>query len=292
MSVFDAKDFLTTELGFTPEEAAELAPKFTGERETKLKGAVLRQRDYSRLMDTEKARIAEIEQRLEAEAAEWASLTAAEKAAAGDLRKQLEQTQSELLRHQQAFTRVAQEAGVDPKTYLDTGTPTPTPTAPAAPALDTSQFATAASQAALAQMALRVPAQITALAIEHRRLTGQDLDPTELVAELERRAATKGNQKPLDLRAIWEEQHDIPNVRASAEKARVDALIADAEKRGREAALSEQSLPPGAQPTGKHAVVFGGRESKLSRPQPGVGLQSAIAALRTGKYRQGGQSTT
>lgn len=293
MSVFDAKDFLTTELGFTPEEAAELAPKFVGERETKLKGAVMRQRDYSRQMDAEAARIKTIEEKLEAEAAEWASMTAAEKAGSSALRQQLEQTQSDLLKHQQAFTRVAQEAGVDPKTYLDGTTPTPVaPVTPAAAPIDTSQFATLQQQGYLAQMALRVPAQITALVLEHRRLTGQDLDPTALVTELERRMLDKRNTKSTDLRAIWEEQHDISNVRASQEKARVDALVADAEKRGHERALTEASLPPGAMPSGKHSPVFAARESKVSRPQPGVGLQSAIAAFRTGKYRQGGSQTT
>jgi hypothetical protein len=293
MSVFDAKDFLTTELGFTPEEAAELAPKFSGERETKLKGAVLRQRDYSQKMDAEAARIKTIEERLEAEAAEWASLTATEKAAAGDIRKQLEDSQRELLRHQQAFTRVAQEAGVDPKTYLDSGgAGTPPVTPPATPAIDTSKFASADQQRALAQMALRIPAQIASLTVQHRALTGEDLDPTALVDELERRASTKGNTKPLDLKSIWEEQHDIPNRRAAVDKAKFDTAIADAEKRGREAALSEASLPPGAMPTGKHSPVFAARESKVSRPQPGVGLQSAIAAFRTGKYRQGGSQTT
>lgn len=294
MSVFDAKQFLG-ELGFSQTEVDELAPKFQGDRAEKLKGAVLRQQDYSRQMNeaqatlaAKQAEIAETEQRLAAEAAEWASLTAAEKAASQALRTQHEQTQRELLRHQQAFTRIAQEAGVDPKTYLGDPTPTPPPAPePTTPALDTSKFASADAVAQLARLSLQIPAQITALAIEHRRLTGQDLDPTALVAELEKRASTRGNQKPLDLRTIWEEQHNIGQVRADAEAARIKKLEDDAFARGREAAMSEAALPPGAQPTGKHAIVFNpNRTSAVQRPQPGQGLQAAVTALATGKYRQ------
>ena len=47
---FDAKAFLL-EAGLSEAEAAELAPKFDGERSKKLEGMVLRQSDYSRSMN-------------------------------------------------------------------------------------------------------------------------------------------------------------------------------------------------------------------------------------------------
>lgn len=292
MSDFNVTEFLVGELGFTAEEAATIAPQFTGDRATKLKGTVLRQADYSRKMNELQTSIGQKEQQLQQEMAEWASLTAAEKAASQGLREQLERTQREHLQAQQALTRLAQEAGVDPKTYLGTEPPPAAPPTPPAPTVDTSKFATGDQLAQIARLSLQIPAQIAVIANEHRRLTGEELDPTALVAELEARAQTRGNTKPLDLRAIWEEQHNIPTLRDQKAQEKYNADIAAAEARGRERALTEQSLPPGAMPAGRHAPVFGNRQSSLQRPQPGQGLQAAIAALRTRKYASPGNAGT
>lgn len=299
MSVFDAKAFLG-DLGFSGTDLDELAPKFsTPERAAALEKSVKRQSDYSRAMDAGRAEIAakqaELqakEQQLVGEASEWAQLTAQEKAASGTLRQQLEQTQAEALRHRQQLERLAQEAGVDPKTLVgDAPVAVVTKPTETAPAFDP-KYASAESIGALARMSLQLPAQIADLKDEHFALTGQRLNTTALVAEMERRASTKGNTKPVDLRAIWEETHAIGQVRQDAEAARVKALEDAAFTRGREAALTEQHLPPGAVPTGRHAIVFGQRESVLKRPQPGEGLQAAVNAFKTGKYRPGGAGTT
>jgi hypothetical protein len=106
---------------------------------------------------------------------------------------------------------------------------------------------------------------------------------------LQTRASTKGNQKSLDPRVIWEELHKVPEVRTEHAKKEHDAEIAAAEQRGREAALSESVLPGSHTAPGTHAPIFGNktRESALKRPQPGETVRNAAAAFRTGKYRQG-----
>lgn len=300
MSVFDAKDFMVTELGMDPSVAAEVAGRFSADHVQKLGGAVKRQSDYSRSMDQgraelerERAALADKEAQLVAEATEWANLTASEKRGAQELRQRLEATEQEALALRQTVTRMAESAGVDPTTLLPKA-PVPPPAAPSAPpAVDTSKFVSTERVDLLARMSLHLPAQIADLKDEHLALTGKPLNTTALVAEMEKRALTKGNTKPVDLRAIWEEQHNIPQVRADQEAARVKALEDAAFARGREAALTEGHLPPGAQPSGRHAVVFNsGRTSVLQRPQPGTGLQSAINALATGKYRGEGAKTT
>lgn len=296
MSVFDPKQFLG-ELGFSGQELDDVAAKFTGDRATGLEKSVKRQSDYSRSMDqgraeleAQRAALEAKEAQLTAEATEWANLTAAEKRHAGELQARLEQTEAEALRHRQTLERMAREAGVDPQTLLGSSaaaTTTAPPAAPAAPAVDTSKFADRDHVRQLAQMSLHLPAQIADLKDEHFALTGQRLNSAALVAELERRATTKGNTKSTDLRAIWEETHNIGQIRADAEAARIKSIEDAAYTRGREAALTETSLPPGAEPTGRHAVIFNpDRKSALQRPQPAQGLQGAINAFRTGKYRQ------
>lgn len=288
---FDTKKWLVEDLGFSEDEAKDLIPKFEAKAE-KVGSGFLRQSDYDRLMNESKAELqkgkADLDaanEKLNAEMAEWASLTAAEKAQATQLRADLEKAQQDVLKHRQIVTRIATEAGLDPEKVL-AGTAEPKKEEPKPQQVDLSGLAKAEQLAGLANMALTLPAELMAIAAEHQELTGERLDTRDIIRELQARAQTKGNQKSLDPRQIWEELKAIPEKRTEVEKKRFDDAIKAAEARGREAALTEASIP-GQQPPGRHAPVFVKQESKLQRPQPGTSLQSAIAALRTGKYATG-----
>lgn len=279
-----------SEIGFTDAEIAELAPKFSGDKAEKFGKGFLRQSDYSKKSDAlAKAQkdLADASERLNGEMAEWAQLTASEKEKATKQRADLEKAQQDVLRLTQTVTKVAEQAGVDPKTLLEGTTLPPKKEEP--PPVDTSRFVDVDSARALGELALTWPVDYAEINAEHQALTGKPLNGKEVIAEIRKRAGTRGNTKSLDPRQVWEELHDVPALREAAQKKSFDDAIAAAEARGREAALTETSLP-GQPPPGKHAPVFGAVQqggSKLQRPQPGTGLQSAVAALRTGKYREG-----
>lgn len=295
---FDTKKWLVEELGFSEADATDLLPKFDGDRAAKVEKGYLRQSDYSKKMNDLQAEVKQQQtdlqaanERLNQEMAEWASLTAAEKEQATKQRGELEKAQQDVLRLQQVVTRVATEAGMDPQKVLEGAAVTVKKDEPVkAPEVDLSGVVKVDAFSRFADAMLTFPAELNAIAREHFDLTGQHLDTREIVKELKARAGTKGNQKSLEPRDIWEELHQIPDKRTEVEKKKFDEAMAAAEARGREAALSEASVP-GQQPKGRSAPVFfhGGkeRESVLERPQPGQGLQSAISALRSGKYRSG-----
>jgi len=294
---FDVKKWLIEDLGFSEAEATELVAKFDGERATKLEKGYLRQSDYSRHMnDLQKAQtdLKAANDRLNAEMAEWASLTATEKEQATKLRGDLEKSQQDVLKLTQVVTRVATEAGLNADELLKGATVVPTREEPKTPPVDLTGYVKEDQLRGLATMSLRLPAILAKIDREHHALTGEYVDQQAIIAELETRAATRGNQKSLDPVAIWEELHEIPAKRDAKAKREYDAAIKAAETRGREAALTEASIPGQAPPPGRHAPVFQtvsgqSRESALKRPQPGTGLHSAVAAMRTGKYRQQAQ---
>lgn len=287
-TAFDTKKWLMDDLGFSEEEAKDLLPKFETRAE-KVQSGYLRQSDYDRRMNEGKAELAAANDKLNAEMAEWASLTASEKQSATQLRVDLEASQQEVLRLKQSVTRIASEAGLDPTKVLGTEPPPKKDEPPKGP--DLSGYAKRDDVMGLATMSLTLPAELMAIAEEHRELTGERLDTREIVREIQSRAGTRGNQKSLDPRAIWEELKGIPAKREEVSTQKFNDAIAAAEARGREAALTEASIP-GQQPPGRHAVVFGGQKSKLERPQPGSRLSGAIAAMRSGKYAAGNGKKT
>ena len=282
----DAKKWLVEELGFSEAEAAELAPKFNEERAKKLEGGYLRQSDYSKKMNEVGKAQKDYEaanERLNGEMAEWASLTASEKANATKLRSDLEKAQQDVLKYQQVVTRVATEAGLDPAKVMEGVTVVVPPKKEDPPQVDLSGYLKAEAADSLANLALSWPVEYAELSEEHKALTGQKLNGKLILDEIQKRARTKGNTKSLNPRQVWEELNDAPTLRAKAEETRINGLIAEAEKRGAEAARSEAAIP-GQTPPGKHAPVFG-KPSVLNRPQPGARLTGALAALREGKYR-------
>jgi len=294
----EIKKWLMEDMGFTEKEITDqkLVEAFTPDRIAKLEDGYMRQADYDRAQNELKAAVTKqqtdleaAQQRLDAEVAEWATVQAGGKKATDQMRTDLEAAQNDVLRFQQALKRTAEANGLnydDLVKGIDVK-PVVKPDV-TAPLFDESKFVTRESYIALTNMALQVPAQLDRIQREHFDLTGEYLNPEELVAEVQERARTKGNTKSLELRDVWEEKHEIPAKRTAKAKQDHDAEIAAAEKRGREAAYSESALPGGgAQPVGSHAPIFRGeRTSVLERPQPQVASQAAVTALRTGKYRQ------
>ena len=293
---FETKKWLVEELGFTEAEAAELEPKFSGERAKKLEGGVLRQADYSRQMNSLKAEVkkqqdelAAANERLNAEMADWAQVAASGRTQTAQQRADLEKAQQDVLRLTQVVTRVATEAGLDPAKVLGDAAVTPPEkkTEPQAP--DLTGYVKSEQLAGVLGSMLDLPAELDAIREEHRELFGKSFDTREVMREVKARLSTKGNTKPTDPRQVWEEMHGIPAKREEVARAKYDAEIRAAEERGAERVRTEASIP-GQAPPGKHAPIFRSpsgeqRQSVLQRPQPGQTVQNAVTALRSGKYR-------
>lgn len=295
----EAKTWLK-EVGFEDAQVEELAAKFTAAQLEKIAEGYMRQSDYDRQMNDGKAEIekaqadlAAANDRFNAELADWAKVQAEGKSVTTKMQADLEKAQADVFRLTQTFRRVATEHGIDAEAALkDVNVVTEPPKPPAAPQVDLTGYAKADQLGQIANLALTLPAELATLAQEHHDLTGKNLDQKALVAEIQKRATTRGNTKSLEPRQVWEEMHNIPTVRAEAEQKRFDAAIKDAEERGRQRAITESALPGGAVApgSGKHAPIFGKRESVLGRPQPGSTVNAAVVALRQGKYRQGAKS--
>jgi len=291
--------WLKEDMGFSDDEIKDqkLVEAFTP-RVDKLSDGYMRQSDYDRVQNEAKAELKTqsdaliaAQSRLDAEVAEWATVQANGKGVTDKMRTDLDAAQAERLRLEQVLRKTATDAGLNPDDVMKGIVAAPAPKKDdAPPPIDTSKFVTREQYQLLANMALQAPAQLDRIQREHFDLTGEYLNPEELVAEVQSRAGTRGNQKSLELRDIWEEKYEIPAKREAKSKAKYDADIAAAETRGREAAYSESALPGGGvHPVGKHAPIFAAgaeRKSVLQRPQPGQGSQAAVTALRSGKYRQ------
>lgn len=296
---FDTKAFLL-EAGFTEAELAELAPKITEERAKKLEGMVLRQSDYSRSMnDLKKAQgdLSAANDRLTQEIAEWAQRQASDGEVSKKQQAALEKAQQQALKAEQALRRVAGEVGIDADKLLEGTTVVPPKPEPVAP--DLSGYAKVEHLGPTLRSLLHLPAQLRKIENEHFKLFGEWPDSEAIIAEVEKRASTPNNQKSTDPRTVWEELHQVPTKRADVEKARIDGLIAEAEKRGREAAASEMAVPGNTpRPIGRgpaSPVLHPGgqqRTSVLQRGQPGTTVGKAVAALRSGKYAPADGSAT
>ena len=288
---FDLKGFYK-DLGFTPEEEAAVSAVLDKpERVKVLEGNQLRQSDYSR----EKDKLAKAEgdldaakKRLDAEALEWAGLSAAEKAQATELRDSLDKAQAKVLMLTQRVERIAADAGLDPKKALEGIEQVVPPKKDEPPPVDTSKFVGLDQFGSMSEYLFNLGLEIPAIAAEHLELTGERLDTRAFREEIQARAKTKGAN--LDPRSIWEEKYQIPQKRDEKSKAAREAELKQAEQRGFERAKSEAALP--VPPShGLHSPVLRTtngepRESVLKRPAPETGVRSAAAALATGKYRQ------
>lgn len=293
---FDVKKFLMEDLGLDEAEATATAAKIKAE---KAAGLETRYRSQASL----DAAAAEIENtrkqlqiandKLNAEMAEWATLSTKEKSEATELRASLEAARVRTVQLETRMTALAQEHGVDPAPLLAGTTPIPPKKEePVVPAVDPSKFVAQDQFGSVVGFALDLPAALDHIQREHYGLTGQYLDARDIVKEIKARATQKG--AVIDPVAIWEEKYKVGELRAAKSKKELDDQIAAAEARGEERARSQQV--PGNQPApGRRAIVFGNRNdagqftprtSVLNRPAPQSTVMQAATAFRTGKYRQ------
>jgi len=254
----------------------------------------MRQADYDRAMNEGKAELAKSQsdlaaanERLNTEIAEWGRVQNEGGEATRKMRSEMEKAQAEVLRLQQTVQRVAADHGLDATALLGSTPPAPPP----APAHNfDEQFQAVNTQlGSLADAMLTLPAELQQIATEHQALYGEHVDPRTIVRELKTRAGTRGNQKSLNPREIWEEMYKVADKRAEVAKATHDKAIADAREEGRQAGLSEAAIPghhsPG--PNYSHSPLFNrDRASILKRPQPQQAVNRAVAAFASGKYRQ------
>jgi hypothetical protein len=286
--------------GFSDEEIEGMKEQYTPERMAKIAEGYMRQADYDRTMDegnaeltTARTDLAAANARLNTEMAEWGTVQRDGKEASIKLQTDLEAAHVRVTELTSRVTKLATEAGVDPKTILgDVEVVPPKDTKPDMTGYVKADDLDAAINKRLGGLAtgiLDVPAELFQLGQEHQTLFGEPLDTRPIVAEIKKRAATANNQESLDPRAVWEELHDVVDKREEVATATHDAEIAAAVERGRTEMASEQAIPGSTTAPGRHAAIFGGkdRKSALERPQPMTTVNAAAAALTSGKYRQG-----
>lgn len=295
---FDVLKWLKEDMAFSEDEIKDLAPKLTPKADVLEKG-YLRQSDYSKHMDgLTKAQtdLAAANERLTAEMAEWATVQANGEQVTKKMRDDYDAAQLKVTQLTSRVQRIATDAGLDPQKALEGIDQVVVPPKQVeTPPVDLAGYVKRDELTGVVSMSLNLPAELQSIADEHHELTGKRLDTRTIVREIQTRAQTRGNTKSLDPRAIWEEQHKIPELRTTRDKKTHDDEISAAEARGREAAMSEMSVP-GSTPPGRHAPVFTTpankpRESVLKRPQPGTTVNAAVGALRSGKYRAGTKTT-
>ena len=284
----EIRKWATEEFGFTDEELDSLPTK-QADALVKAHGGYLRQSDYDRRMnegkaDLEKTRtqLADANEKLTRDMAEWASLTAGEKDNANALRERLEKAEQRVFTLTQKATRLAEESGVDPKTILgDEPPPEPKPK-PQPTAYDDTTIRQQIG--AIGAFALDMPT-IEDIAEEHRELFGERFKRSEFIAEL-KAEMTAGKVKEIDLRKRWEDKFGVAAKREEKAKAEREAWGAERYNAGIVAGRSEAMLP-NTRPVGQGtAPAFRSTgPSKLQRPQPGDRLAKARTALAEGRYR-------
>lgn len=281
-------------VGFSDEKIAQLLPEFEPVA-AGIEKQVLMQSDYSREMDKLRKLgddIAARDAKLTDDMTEWAEMSSAEKAANGDLKKAIDDANAKIYTLTQKATRLAEQAGVDPKEILGDGDVKP-PEKKEPVAFDSTPLQRQIG--GIAEYMIGLAGDLPYIASEHERLTGEKFDARAFTAQIKADiAGGKATPEILDPVARWEKQFDIPAKRAAAGEKAIEDRIATARAEERTAVLSEQALPGG----GAHRTPHGGAAfkttsqttgSKLARPQPSHRLAGAVAALNNGTYRTGGR---
>lgn len=291
---FDVKKWLVEDMKFSADEAEKMAAAFTPERISTLEatyGDATTYRRTNKEIEKTQADLKAANDRLNAEMAEWATLTAKEKEQATELQKSLEAARVRATQLETRLTNLATEHGVDPKALLEGTTVIPKKEEPKVEPIDTSRFVDTNVFGSLMDFQLSLPANLQAIEREHFALTGEHIDTRDIIKEIKARAGKK--DAVIDPIAIWEEKYQIPAKRQEAAKKAHDAEIAAAEARGAERERTNAALPGPTSP-GRHSIVFQRpgadgkvepRTSVLKRPQPESGVRATAAALASHKYR-------
>jgi hypothetical protein len=278
---FDVEEVLKSEWGLDGDDLKTVLGVLKP-RADKIEKGYLRQSDYSREMDkvnTLRKQYDDNNEKLNADLAEFATMTAGEQGEATKLRDRIEKAEAAQLRLTQKITRYAETNGIDVKEVLGDVEPVKK--------VEPVAFDDAPLREQIGGVAsymLRLQAKLPGIMREHKALTGQDLDVDAFIDGIQQDIAA-GKTGNIDPVKRWEAAHQIPTKRTEAATKQRETEIAAAKEEGRMAGLSERALP-GEPRTGEHAPVFKmGGESKLQRPQPSTRLQGAVSGLATGRYR-------
>lgn len=272
------------DLGFTEDEIKALGPQFESKAD-KLSEMQMRQSDYDRQSNALKTEYETLNEKLNADLAEFASMTASEQGEATKLRERIEKAEEAAFKLTQKITRYAETNGIDAKELLGDVEPVVRKKEDPPPFDDKALRGELRTQiGGVANYLLDLTAVVDDIADEHFRLTGQRFNRREFIAGIKADIAA-GKTDNIDPLKRWETAHNIPTLRTEAETKRQTDAIAAAKEEGRMAGLSERALPGEGRP-GEHSPVLTlGGESKLKRPQPGNRLAGAVSALATGRYR-------
>src|SRR5216683_685470 len=175
---FDVVKWLREDLGYTEDEAKDLAPKFA-DRADKLEKGQLRQADYSRVMNEGNAKVKKLQddlsaanERLIADMAEWAEQKSQDGNDTAALKKKVDDSEAAVFKLQQKLTRLAEDAGIDPKTVLEGEVIPPKKEEP--PTFDPNPLIQ--QMGGIADYMLTLNAELPAIAQEHFELTGERLN--------------------------------------------------------------------------------------------------------------------
>lgn len=289
----DIKTWLLEE-GYDDATATELAPKMAANAAAvaKIEASIMRQSDYSREKDKLTAAQTALEAantRLNTEMAEWATVQAEGGQMTAKMQRDIEAAQAKVASLTARVTNIATQAGMDPAKALEglEVVPQQQPQQPSATTFDEAKLRAELGQqyAGLTELSVTLPAALFNIATEHQQLFGKSLDAEAISREVLTRARTRGNQKSVNPREVWEELHNVSAKREEVSKAKYDADLKAAEERGFARGRSEE-LPGQPMPGQSHSPLFGGeRKSALQRPQPGGSVARASAAFRAGTYR-------
>lgn len=300
---FDLAKFLSDDLRLSGDELSAVQTVLAANpaRVKALEDATLRQSDYSAksaaLQKQEKA-LKDADDRLTAEIAAAAQLEAQGRELTTRQKQDLDAAKLRVFKLEQSIQELATAQGVDPKTILGDGPPAVAP-APVTPAIDTSKFVNTDAFGNMSAFQFNLAMELPMIAHEHFELTGERLDTRSLGAEILKRANTKGANA--DPRSVWEETHGIAEKRTAKATEKYNTEITAAEKRGREAAMSEMALPHGGSPqpvpgrTSRPSPILHRTDDKgnpvkpiATREQPQSRTNAAASAMRQGTYAGAG----
>lgn len=304
----DLKAWLT-EMGVPADKLDAVLPALGDDVAANIEKSTLRQSDYSKQMNTltgDRRKLDEANERLNLEMVEWSEAQNNGTVITEKMRKDLAKAQGEVARLSSVITTKAEELGLNAKDIIGEVVPVVVPT-PAGPDLSGyAKFSDLDTRFGnVGDYLMQLPVEIGVIQHEHQELTGEWLDPREIIKEVKARATDKLNRntdgsfkKPVDPRSIWEETHGIATKRQTRQTEAHTAELKAAEERGYERRATEAALP-GQQPIGRHSPVLrqagNALEGGSKAPRPGQAghasrLSGAATALATHKYRPGGQA--
>lgn len=280
MADFNVKLFLD-EMAKTAEMSAEdkaaLDGLLTKSQKTieYLKGAVLRQSDYSRQSDEARAEVEKVKTEAKAYVDSLTEWQKGEQSRYSAADAELEKLRQENTALQAAIKKAADEYSLE----IDV----PKPPAGVEPKpngrIDTSKFLTQDDAA----IWLQLTPHLLSLSARHRKLFGEDLDDPNLVSEA---MVARQRDPNVTLEGYWKGKYKVENKVREIEEAKVQERIAREVNEKLNDALSKASLPGVTRPGVSGSPILSRLEPKRSSSLP-PGVDAAVDAFNSGKYRTG-----